>query len=224
MLLHNLHLIDYHEAWNIQQALFSESVGRKLKLRTVGNSPLPEQHLIFCEHPHVYTIGKSGKQQNLLISEERLAQLQASCYHVDRGGDITYHGPGQIVGYPIFDLEQLGLSVKEYVHLLEECIITLLASYGIASSRLAGATGVWLDAGSTRARKICAMGIRASRHITMHGFALNVNTDLNYFSYINPCGFTDKGVSSMAKELNSTQDLQKVEERLLDEITRAFGL
>jgi lipoyl(octanoyl) transferase len=220
----NLGQIDYLEAWHLQEDIFNRSIQLKMQQRTSGGGPLPEQHLLFCEHPHVYTIGKSGKQQNLLISDDFLKQIGATCYRVDRGGDITYHGPGQIVGYPIFDLEQMGMSVKEYVHWLESCIIDVLAGYGIEATRLEGATGVWLDTQTPRARKICAIGVRASRFVTMHGFALNVNTDLKYFSYINPCGFTDKTVTSMAAELKGMQDIREVSDCLMKRIVSILAI
>lgn len=162
----------------------------------------------------MYTIGKSGKQQNLLVSDAFLQSVGATVHSTNRGGDITYHGPGQLVGYPIVDLELLELSIKEYIYLLEESVIELLSLYGINGMRAAGATGVWLDVGLPGERKICAIGVRASRSITMHGFALNVNTDLKYFSYINPCGFVDKGVTSMQQELSQVLDFTEVQEQL----------
>ncbi len=185
---------------------------------------LPQHQLIFCQHPHVYTIGKSGSIHNLLVNDAFLESINATVVLSNRGGDITYHGPGQLVGYPIFDLEQLGLYIKDYVHLLEESVISLLSTYGIASSRMQGATGVWLDAGTTKARKICAIGVRASRYITMHGFALNVNTDLKYFSYINPCGFVDKGVTSLQKELDTTLDFNEVQMRMKQQMASTFEI
>ncbi len=167
--------------------------------------------LIFVEHPHVYTLGKSGSENNLLADSIQLRAREAAFYRIDRGGDITYHGPGQIVGYPIFDLEAVGIGLKEYISRLEEVIIKTLAYYGINASRYPGATGVWLDSDmENKARKICAIGVKASRYVTMHGFAFNVNTDLTYFNYINPCGFTDKGVTSLQKELSGPQDIEVV--------------
>ncbi|MFP4470848.1 MAG: lipoyl(octanoyl) transferase LipB, partial [Bacteroidales bacterium] len=191
----NLGRIGYREAWDFQEKLFRENMENKIHSRPTKN------YLIFCEHNHVYTLGKSGSENNLLVNNTQLQKLGVEFFKTNRGGDITYHGPGQIVGYPILDLEPLGLGIKSYIHLLEESIIGVLAAYGLKGERLNGATGVWLDAQSPgRARKICAIGVRASRHITMHGFAFNVNTDLNFFKMINPCGFTDKSVTSLQNE------------------------
>ncbi|MCK4569631.1 MAG: lipoyl(octanoyl) transferase LipB [Bacteroidales bacterium] len=202
--------IDYAEAWDLQEKLFQEIIAGK-KDHTEVKSP---DYLLFCEHPHVFTIGKSGSVNNLLITEQMLSEKGASLFNTNRGGDITYHGPGQIVGYPILDLENYGLGIRKYISLLEESIIVLLGEYGITSSILDGASGVWLDAGNAGARKICAIGVRSSRYVTMHGFAFNVNTNLEYFSYINPCGFMDKGVTSLEKELGAQQDIEKVKLRL----------
>lgn len=198
--------IDYKEAWDKQQAIFNGVMEFKL-----GKSDISPQSIIFCEHPHVYTLGKNGNNTNLLISDEMLKKINATYYHIDRGGDITYHGPGQIVGYPIIDLESAKLSVREYIFQLEQSVIDTLAYFGISSTRLEGSTGVWLDVDVPgRTRKICAIGVKASRFVTMHGFAFNVNTDLNYFSYINPCGFVDKGVTSMKVELGAEVDIELV--------------
>ncbi|OJV38048.1 MAG: lipoyl(octanoyl) transferase [Bacteroidales bacterium 36-12] len=201
-------LIDYNEAWKKQEEIFSDTINKKLQ------SQPTENNLIFCEHPHVYTLGKSGDEHNLLLNYIQLQAKNAQFVHTNRGGDITYHGPGQIVGYPIFDLENFKMGLKDYIFTVEECIIELLSQYDIKASRLEKATGVWLDADNKRARKICAIGVRSSRYVTMHGFALNINTDLNYFDYINPCGFTDKGVTSLAKELGTVQDFQLVKNML----------
>ncbi len=221
----DLGLMDYQAAWDYQVSLFDERVNRKLINRELPTEEwiYPDNRLLFVEHPHVFTLGKSGDQHNLLINDEFLRSIQATYYHIDRGGDITYHGPGQIVGYPIFDLEQFGMHIKQYVHALEESIILTLEHFGIHSTRLDGATGVWLDADSPKARKICAIGVKASRHITMHGFAFNVNTDLNYFRYINPCGFQDKGVTSLQAELGSQQDMDTVKEILRGNLVRLFS-
>ncbi len=174
-----------------------------------------ENQLFFCEHLPVLTIGKSGKESNLLIPEDNLRERGVQYYHITRGGDITYHGPGQITGYPVFDLDYWHLGLKQYIHLLEEVIIRFLAIYGIKGERLEGATGVWLDPLVVgKARKICAIGVKSSRFVTMHGFALNINTDLSYFSLINPCGFTDKGVTSLALELGATQDFELAKSQL----------
>ncbi|MBN2681960.1 MAG: lipoyl(octanoyl) transferase LipB [Bacteroidales bacterium] len=216
----DLGLIDYKEAWALQEEYFNILVENKKKTE-VGDLP---NYLIFCEHPNVYTLGKSGKDNNLLISESFLKSISATYYKTNRGGDITYHGPGQLVGYPIFDIEKLKLSIKEYVYLLEQCIINLLAKYNLKADRLQGATGVWLDSETNNPRKICAIGVKAGRYITMHGFALNINTNLSYFNHINPCGFTDKGVSSMQKELGKEINLNKVKTELLKEFEEIFNL
>ena len=197
-------IIDYKEAWDKQRALAEQVLAAKL---------LPEataQQIIFCEHPHVYTLGRNGKVNNLLVNERFLADIHACYYQVDRGGDITYHGPGQIVGYPILDLERLHLGLKQYIFNLEEIVIQTLKDFGIIAGRLEGATGVWLSADKPEARKICAIGVRASRFVTMHGFALNVNTDLSYYRHINPCGFIDKAVTSMQQELGRQVSMEEV--------------
>jgi lipoyl(octanoyl) transferase len=178
--------------------------------------------LVFCEHPHVYTLGKSGDEHNMLLDYIQLQAKNATFVHSNRGGDITYHGPGQVVGYPIFDLANFGLGLKQYIFRIEEAIIQTLFTYQIPSSRLEGSTGVWLDVGTPLCRKICAIGVRSSRFVTMHGFALNVNTQLEYFSYINPCGFIDKGVTSMEKELGGTVELDELKARLRKCIEEQF--
>lgn len=205
-------LIDYKAAWERQEQLFNALLEQK-SAQDAQDKRLP-QYFIVCEHPHVYTLGRHGKANNLLVSAAFLQSINATYYHIERGGDITYHGPGQVVGYPILDLELLRLPLKEYIHRIEEAIIRTLADYGIGAERMDGATGVWLDAGGRNPRKICAIGIRIRRYVTMHGFALNVNTDLSYFSHINPCGFTDKGVTSMQKELYRTVDASEVSHRV----------
>lgn len=198
---------EYSEAWEIQKRLF------EALLRQKREGAPEEQHLLFVEHPHVYTLGKSGHESNLLVNEQFLKQIGATYFHTDRGGDVTYHGLGQLVGYPILDLEHIGVSLRDYIWSIEESIIRTVAEYGITAGRLEGATGVWLDPHSPRARKICAIGVKASHFVTMHGFALNVTTDLSYFSHINPCGFTDKGVTSIEKETGLRPTLEEVEER-----------
>ena len=197
-------LIEYNEAWSKQEALFSKSVERKSEGLATDN------FLVFCEHPHVYTLGKSGDEQNMLLNYIQLQTKNATFVHTNRGGDITYHGPGQVVGYPIFDLSNFNLGLKQYIHYIEEAIIHTLSLYNIQSARLDGATGVWIDVGLPTCRKICAIGVRSSRFVTMHGFALNVNTQLEYFNYINPCGFIDKGVTSMEKELGQKVDIERL--------------
>lgn len=220
-------LKDYKETWDYQEIIFQRLVDRKkISLATGHNNADPVNGtLIFVEHPHVYTLGKSGSQENLLLDYIQLQAKDASFYRIDRGGDITYHGPGQLVGYPIFDLEIIGISLKDYIHRLEESVILTLSEYGIRGERLNGATGVWLDPDiQGKSRKICAIGVRASRYITMHGFAFNVNTNLDYFNYINPCGFTDKGVTSVSKELGKTEDLRKVKEIMKKNLQIVFDL
>ncbi|MGM0504448.1 MAG: lipoyl(octanoyl) transferase LipB [Bacteroidota bacterium] len=222
----DLGLVDYKVAWDYQEEIFSNFLQIKAKNRDLpANKQLPiDNKLILCEHPHVYTLGKSGQQNNLLISDEFLKKINATYYKINRGGDITYHGPGQIVGYPIIDLERFNLQVKQYIAKLEESIILTLKEFGIYAGRLPGATGVWLDVDNTKARKICAIGVKASRFITMHGFAFNVNTNLEYFNHINPCGFVDKGVTSMEKELGKKVDYEKVKDVLKLKITDVFGM
>ena len=213
--------IDYKEAWDYQEDLF----GKLIKRKGQGDVLDPEDTaVIFCEHPHVYTLGKSGAQDNLLITDELLERIGATYYRINRGGDITYHGPGQLVGYPIIDLEMFHLQVKQYIYKLEESIIRTLAEYGLQTERLDGATGVWIDTQTSKARKICAIGVRASRFITMHGFALNVNTDLTYFQHINPCGFVDKGVTSMQQELGKPIAIPEVAAVLKRQLEAVFGM
>jgi len=216
--------IDYKEAWNYQEKLFNEIVEDKKQSNNNENSS-QQNYLLFCEHPHVYTLGKSGEHNNLLISDEFLEKINATYYKINRGGDITYHGPGQIVGYPILNLEDFNVTVKKYIYYLEEAIINLLKEYGIQGNRLDGGTGVWLDVDDpSKSRKICAIGVRASKFVTMHGFAFNVNTDLNYFNYINPCGFTDKGVTSMQKELGKELNIEEIKNKLKDHIRKALNM
>jgi len=220
ILFEDLGLIDYQEAWDYQEERFDALVEYK---RSSEGKSLPSQYLLFCEHPHVYTLGKSGDEHNLLIRQEFLKKIEATYYKTNRGGDITYHGPGQIVGYPIIDLEFFGIGLKQYITLLENAIIELLDGYGIAATRMEGATGVWLDVDHpVKARKICAIGVRSGRYVTMHGFALNVNTNLDYFSYINPCGFETKGVTSIEKELGSPMDFTQIKEELRAILMRMF--
>lgn len=210
-------LIEYNEAWAKQETLFSGSIEKKVQDLPTDN------YLVFCEHPHVYTLGKSGDEQNMLLNYIQLQAKNATFVHSNRGGDITYHGPGQVVGYPIFDLANFGLGLKQYIHNIEEAIINTLAQYNIQSTRLDGSTGVWLDVGLPACRKICAIGVRSSRFVTMHGFALNVNTQLEYFNYINPCGFVDKGVTSMQKELGAKVDMEELKLRLRHSIEQRFA-
>lgn len=218
---------DYKEVWEMQEKIFEDLIGNKLhKYQSNSDEENPGSGtLIFVEHPHVYTLGKNGSENNLLIDHIQLQTKDAKFFRTDRGGDITYHGPGQIVGYPIFDLEMLRVSLKEYINRLEEAIIMTVSHFGISGSRLDGATGVWLDTDKKgKARKICAIGVRASRYVTMHGFAFNVNTDLTYFNFINPCGFTDKGVTSLEKELGEKQDFEAVKLIVKNNLQKAFKL
>lgn len=212
MEIENWGVISYPEAWQRQTELFDELVNAKQEGRPYVN------RIVFCQHPHVYTLGRHGKAANMLLSEEQLERIGASLFHIDRGGDITYHGPGQLVCYPILNLEDFHQGLKEYLHLLEEAVIRVCASYGIEAGRVDGATGVWLETGTPRERKICAMGVRSSHFVTMHGLALNVNTDLRYFSYIHPCGFIDKGVTSIVRETGHEISVEEVTERLQREL------
>ncbi len=210
--------IDYAEALKRQTDAFNDLLQAKAK------GERGENQLLFCEHNPVLTLGKSGKESNLLIDEKRLEQLGIAYYHVNRGGDITYHGPGQITGYPVFDLETWHMGLRQYIETLEEVIIRFVAHYGIKGERLEGATGVWIDPHAAgRARKICAIGVKSSRFVTMHGFALNINTNLDYFSLINPCGFTDKGATSLARELGEKQDFDEAKRLLSEEFRHVFG-
>ena len=214
---------DYIETWDLQESLFQniltiKSCNKKEKLQK--ETP---NHFLFVEHPHVYTLGKSGHIENLLISEEKLKEINASFYKINRGGDITYHGPGQIVGYPILDLENFFTDIHKYMRLLEEMIILTLAEYDLKAARSKGETGVWLDVGTPFARKICAMGVRANRWVTMHGFALNVNTDLGYFDHMIPCGIKGKAVTSLNVELGRAEiSVEEVKEKLLKHFLNLF--
>ncbi|MBK1441375.1 lipoyl(octanoyl) transferase LipB [Parapedobacter sp. ISTM3] len=217
-------LLDYQVAWDRQEALFAQVVSQKSANRQEGLATPTINHLIFTEHPHVYTLGKSGNPENLLLDESGLQEKQATFYKINRGGDITYHGPGQIVGYPILDLDNFFTDIHRYLRTLEEAVIRTLADYGITAGRYPGYTGVWIDADNGRARKICALGVRASRWVTMHGFAFNVNTDLTYFGNIIPCNIDDKDVTSMQRELGKPQDINAIKDRLKDHIAELFGM
>ena len=223
----DLGLIDYREAWTLQEKLFNEVVERKLSNRLLEKDKQKQQEhfLLFCEHPHVYTLGRSGDEGNLIVSENELLKLNATFYRNNRGGDITYHGPGQIVGYPILDLDFFFTDIHKYLRFLEEAVINTLKEYGVAAGRIDGCTGVWLDWDNNRkARKICALGVRCSRWVTMHGFAFNVNTDLSYFNHIVPCGIKDKSVTSLEKELGRKLDMMEVKEKLKKNISEIFGM
>ena len=223
----NLGLIDYKEAWDYQEKKFDEIIQEKLhnRERPDADRSLTSNYLLFCQHPHVYTLGKSGDANNLLINKNELKKRGAAFYHINRGGDITYHGPGQIVGYPILDLDNFTTDIHKYLRYLEESIILTLKEFGINGGRIPGLTGVWLDAeDKAKARKICAIGVKTSRWVTMHGFALNVNTDLNYFNYIVPCGIDDKAVTSISKELNREIEISSVEEKIKRNIEKVFEM
>ena len=225
----DLGLIEYGAAWQLQETLLKENLDAKARWHNVAAADRPDDigtanHLLVCSHPHVYTLGKSGHMENLLVNDSRLQDMNISFYKTNRGGDITYHGPGQLVGYPILDLELFFTDLGKYMRYLEEAIINTLSYYNITSGRLPGCTGVWLDADIPgKARKICAMGVRCSRWVTIHGFALNVNTDLSYFNYIVPCGITDKSVTSMERELGYKIDESKVKEVLKNEFAKTFN-
>lgn len=217
-------LIEYQEGWRKQEEIFDQTVALKIKNRTEDTDLETPNYLVFCEHPHVYTMGKSGKPENLLLDEQGLVDKAATYHKINRGGDITYHGPGQIVGYPILDLDNFFTDIHLYLRTLEEAVILTLADYGIKSGRYPGFTGVWLDADNEKARKICAMGVRCSRWVTMHGFAFNVNADLDYFKNIVPCGIDDKAVTSMQQELNRTLDINEVKGKLKAHIAALFHM
>jgi len=221
----DLGICEYKLTWNKQEELLNSIVEIKKanSQEQDGTVVTTPNYLIFVEHPHVYTLGKSGDQHNLLLNYIQLQAKDAVFFKTDRGGDITYHGPGQIVGYPILDLENFGMGLRQYIYSIEEAIIRSLSVYGIEAARDPSATGVWIDVGKPQARKICAIGVKSSRYVTMHGFALNINTDLEYFKHINPCGFSDKGVTSLEKELGSVQDFEKAKELVLEKFGEVFG-
>ncbi|MEO9872431.1 lipoyl(octanoyl) transferase LipB [Ekhidna sp.] len=223
----HLGLKDYQEAWDYQEQLFKETVDLKIANRKLTQEENVEtkNYLIFCEHPHVFTLGKSGDENHLLANEAFLKEKEATFYKINRGGDITYHGPGQIVGYPILDLDHFFTDIHKYLRYLEEAVILTLKEYGIESGRINGLTGVWLDwEDDKKARKICALGVKSSRWVTMHGFAFNVNTNLDYFNYIVPCGIQDKAVTSLQKELGRKLDIQEVEEKLKIQLATLFEM
>ena len=214
---------DYKDTWDFQEEIFQEIVQQKSKNRKEQTQVPTHNYFLYVEHPHVYTLGKSGDFSNLLISEKELAAKNATFYKVNRGGDITYHGPGQIVGYPILDLDNFFTDIHKYLRFLEEMVIRTLAEYGLKAERSKGETGVWLDVGTPFARKICAMGVRASRWVTMHGFALNVNADLGYFNNMIPCGIKGKAVTSLNVELGKAEvDIAEVKEKLLKHFAELF--
>jgi lipoyl(octanoyl) transferase len=219
--------MDYQQAWDYQTNLFQSILDVKTQNRSLlENEQLPtNNYILFCEHPHVFTLGKSGDEKNLLVKKEDLHNIEATYYHINRGGDITYHGPGQIVVYPIIDLENFFTDIHQYMRLLEESVIQTLAEFSIKSGRIKGLTGVWIDYENEKsARKICALGVKTSRWVTMHGLAFNVNSLLEYFSYIVPCGIDDKAVTSLEKEMKGKQDLKYVASILKEKIAAIFGM
>lgn len=223
----DLGLIDYQTAWDLQVKMFEEIVNIKIENRTLEpeNQKITDNHLLVCEHPHVYTLGKSGNRDHLLIAEDKLADHEATYFETSRGGDITYHGPGQLVCYPIIDMENFFTDIHKYMRLLEEAVILTLSDYGIVAGRIAGLTGVWLDhEAQINPRKICAMGVKTSRWVTMHGLALNVNTNLDYFGHIVPCGISDKAVTSMNKELGNDLNMNDVKLKLRNHIVSLFEM
>lgn len=225
VVFHDLGIIDYKEAWDYQEKIFKQIVAQKLNNREIQHPKPTQSHLIFCEHPHVFTLGKSGSENNLLINETQLKEKHATYYKINRGGDITYHGPGQLVGYPIFDLDNFFTDIHKYLRLLEESTIQTLAEYNINAGRIEGLTGVWLDNNiPLKARKICALGVHASRWVTMHGFAFNVNTYINYFNNIIPCGITDKKVTSLDLELNRKVEMDEVKGKMKKHLSSLFGI
>ena len=243
VLYKDLGRMGYSECWDLQRSLFDRALNAK---RNGGAKEGGEEAaqsaasvaedkandlgayeagwLLLVEHNPVYTLGKSGKSENMLVSEEYLRSIGAEFFHIDRGGDITFHGPGQVVGYPILDLEQVGIGLREYIDSIEGAVIELCAEYGIVADRVEGASGVWLDGGTARARKICAIGVKSSRYVTMHGFALNVNTDLRYFNHINPCGFADRGVTSLQKELGREVSMEEVKEKVINHLSEKLNV
>lgn len=222
----NLGLIDYKEAWDYQADLFNKILAVKSLNRDLPNQEnTTDNFLIFCEHPHVFTLGKSGDEKNLLIKRDHLHTIQATYHHINRGGDITYHGPGQLVGYPVIDMENFFTDIHKYMRLLEEAVIQTLLHFGVTAERVPGLTGVWIDGSDpAKARKICALGVKTSRWVTMHGFAFNINTDLRYFDYIVPCGIADKAVTSLEKELGKKQDMASVASVLKTKIAELFEM
>ena len=218
VILHDLGLMDYEEVWQLQKDIFNKSIEEKIQ------GKIPQQHLLVCEHPHVYTFGKSANQENLLLSEAELKNKEISVYDIERGGDITYHGPGQLVVYPIFDLEQLNIGVKQFVFNIEQSIINVLQNHSISCERIDDRIGIWLDKGQSNERKIAAIGIKCSRHISMHGLALNVNTDLSLFKNIIPCGIVDKGVTSIKNELGREISMVDIKNEMIKEFSVNFEI
>lgn len=219
----DLGLVDYQEAWDFQEKVFGETIARKIENRNSDTPIDTNNHLFFCEHPHVFTLGKSGKEEHLLLNSADLEQKAARYYKINRGGDITYHGPGQLVAYPIFDLDHFFSDIHKYLRFLEEAVILTLAEFGISAGRVDGLTGVWIGGDTGNPRKICALGVKSSRWVTMHGIGFNVNTDLDYFGYIVPCGIQDKAVTSMKKELGRAVDMEEVKTILKAKLAEIFN-
>ena len=231
-------LIDYAECWDLQRTLFDGLVARKTKSRvgvaeshaigcvveTDSLEGIDAGYLITCQHPHVYTLGKSGNANNLLVNPDFLAQIKATFYKIDRGGDVTYHGPGQLVVYPILDLERIGMGLRDYIYLAEQSVIDTIAEWGVVGRRSEGATGVWIEGGGKPLRKICAVGVRSSHWVTMHGLGFNVSTDLSYFGYINPCGFVDRGVTSLSAEVGHEVRIDEAESALCRHLEKNMNI
>jgi lipoyl(octanoyl) transferase len=220
----DLGLIDYKECWEYQEKLFTEILEVKSLNRKQNKTEKTKNYLLFCEHPHVYTLGKSGDKKNLLVNEDYLKSRGATFHKINRGGDITYHGPGQLVAYPILDLDNFFTDIHKYLRFLEEAVISTLKEYGLESERSKGETGVWFDVGTPKARKICALGVKSSRWVTMHGFAFNINSNLSYFGNIIPCGITDKSVTSLQKELGREIDIEEVKNKVKSHLIILFEM
>ncbi len=222
----DLNLIEYKEAWDLQETLLNRIASVKLANRGLEeeSKESTENYLLFCQHPHVYTLGKSGDESHLLLQQPFLSDIGATYFKTNRGGDITYHGPGQLVGYPILDLENFYTDIHLYLRMLEEAIIKTCEGFGLVAGRIDGLTGVWIDPLDASARKICAMGVKASRWISMHGFALNVNTDLRYFTHIVPCGIATRGVTSLQQELGKEMDIQAVSNIVKGHLNELFKM
>lgn len=214
---------DYKETWDLQESIFQSVIDQKIRIRNGQSTDSTQNYLLFVEHPHVYTLGKSGDRNNLLLDQDSLHEKDATYYEINRGGDITYHGPGQLVAYPIFDLDHFFSDIHKYLRYLEEAVINVLAHYGIKGERFDGFTGVWIDSDKPTARKICAMGVKSSRWVTMHGIGFNINSDLSYFSNIVPCGIEDKAVTSMERELGRKVDMDEVKSILKEKLAEQFG-
>jgi lipoyl(octanoyl) transferase len=219
----NLGLVDYKEAWDLQESLFAETIALKIARRNGETEEPTKNRILFCEHPHVYTLGKSGNENHFLLNEKTLAFYNATYYKINRGGDITYHGPGQLVVYPIIDLDYFFSDIHKYLRYLEEAVIQTIATYGVVGERMDGLTGVWIEPNTPRERKICAFGVKCSRWVTMHGIGFNVNTDLSYFNHIIPCGIEDKSVTSLQKELGRPVDFDEVTSILKEKLASLFG-